>query len=140
MIKGYQGDELWTAVNPATGKHEVVEPEGEFIPGETIIKLCYWKGIDGYVRIPGDSLFKVVAVTRARTCRLMLFQTNVQKQRERYAWSPPRDGVNPTVALHCLQLLIASASCSESTGSWTERSRISGNRYHILDAQSRYAL
>jgi len=53
MIKGYQGDELWTAVNPATGKHEVVEPEGEFIPGETIIKLCYWKGIDGYVRIPG---------------------------------------------------------------------------------------
>ena len=48
MIKGYQGDELWTVVNPATGKHEVVEPEGEFIPGGTIIKLCYWKGIDGY--------------------------------------------------------------------------------------------
>ena len=34
-------------------------PEGEFIPGETIIKLYYWKRIDGYVTIPGDSLFKV---------------------------------------------------------------------------------
>jgi hypothetical protein len=32
---------------------------GEFIPGETIIKLYYWKRIDGYVTIPGDSLFKV---------------------------------------------------------------------------------
>ena len=32
---------------------------GQFIPGETIIKLYYWKRIDGYVTIPGDSLFKV---------------------------------------------------------------------------------
>jgi hypothetical protein len=36
MKKGYQGDELWTAVNPVTGKRELVDPEGEFIPGETI--------------------------------------------------------------------------------------------------------
>ncbi len=43
MIKGYQGDELWTAMNPATGKRQIVDPEGEFIPGETIIKLYYWK-------------------------------------------------------------------------------------------------
>jgi hypothetical protein len=41
MIKGYQGDELWTAINPATGKREIIDPEGEFIRGETIIKLYY---------------------------------------------------------------------------------------------------
>jgi len=59
--KGYQDDELWTAVNPLTGKRQIVDPEGEFIPGETIIKLYYWQRIDGYVTIPGDSLFKVAA-------------------------------------------------------------------------------
>ena len=31
--------QLWTAVNPATGKREFVDPEGEFIAGETIVKL-----------------------------------------------------------------------------------------------------
>jgi hypothetical protein len=59
MIKGYQGDELWTAMNPLIGKREIVDPEGEFIPGETIIKPYYWKRIDGYATVPGDSLFKV---------------------------------------------------------------------------------
>jgi len=39
--RGYQGDELWTAINPSTGKRQIVDPEGEFIPGETIIKLYY---------------------------------------------------------------------------------------------------
>ena len=37
---------------------------GAFIPGETIVKLIklyYWKRIDGYVTIPGNSLFKVAA-------------------------------------------------------------------------------
>ena len=63
MIKGYQGDELWTAVNPATGKREIIDPEGEFIPGETIVKLYYCKRLDGYVTIPGASLFKVRADT-----------------------------------------------------------------------------
>jgi hypothetical protein len=43
MIKGYQSDELWTAMNPSTGKRQIVDPEGEFIPGETIIKLYYLK-------------------------------------------------------------------------------------------------
>jgi hypothetical protein len=43
MKKGYQGDELWTAVNPLTGKREIVDLEGEFIPGETIVKLYYCK-------------------------------------------------------------------------------------------------
>jgi hypothetical protein len=38
MIKGYQGNELWTAVKPLTGKREIVDPEGEFITGETIVK------------------------------------------------------------------------------------------------------
>jgi len=47
MIRGYQGDELWTAINPSTGKRQIVDPEGEFIPGETIIKLYYGKRIDG---------------------------------------------------------------------------------------------
>jgi hypothetical protein len=41
MKKGYQGHELWSAVNPLTGKREHVDPEGELIPGETIIKLYY---------------------------------------------------------------------------------------------------
>jgi hypothetical protein len=61
MIKGYQGNELWTAVNPLTRKREIVDPEGEFIPGETIIKLYYCKRLDGYVTIPGASLFQVAA-------------------------------------------------------------------------------
>ncbi|HEY6185353.1 MAG TPA: hypothetical protein VIW67_24155 [Terriglobales bacterium] len=61
MIRGYQGDELWTAINPSTRKWQIVDPEGEFIPGETIIKLYYWRRIDGYVTIPGDSPFKVTA-------------------------------------------------------------------------------
>lgn len=43
MKKGYQGDELWSAVNPLTGNRELVDPEAEFIPGETIIKLYYCK-------------------------------------------------------------------------------------------------
>ena len=37
MIKSYQGDGA-LAVNPLTGKREIVDPEGEFIPGETIVK------------------------------------------------------------------------------------------------------
>jgi hypothetical protein len=61
MKKGYQGDELWTAVNPLTRKHEIVDPEGEFIPGDIILKLYYRKRLDGYVTIPGISLFKVAA-------------------------------------------------------------------------------
>jgi hypothetical protein len=36
-------------------------PEGEFIPGEKIIKLYYWKRVNGYVTVPGDSMFKVAA-------------------------------------------------------------------------------
>jgi hypothetical protein len=58
MKKGHQGDELWSAVNPLTGKRELVEPEGELIPGETIMKL-YCKRLDGYATIPGASLFRV---------------------------------------------------------------------------------
>ena len=58
MIKGYKGDELWTAMNPLSGKRQIVDPEGELIPGETIIKLYYWKRVDSYVSVPGDSLFK----------------------------------------------------------------------------------
>ena len=42
-------------------KTAIVDPEGEFIPGETIIKLYYWKRVDGYVTVPGDSVFKVAA-------------------------------------------------------------------------------
>ena len=63
MIKGYHGEEHRTAVNPLTRKHEIVDPEGEFIPGETIVKLYYCKRLDGYVTIPGASLFKVRADT-----------------------------------------------------------------------------
>jgi hypothetical protein len=49
MKKGYQGDEIWSAVNPASGKRELIDPEGEFIPGETIVKLYYRNRLDGYV-------------------------------------------------------------------------------------------
>ena len=48
-------------MNPATGKREIVDPEGEFIPGEAIVKLYYCKRLDGYVTIPGASLFKIAA-------------------------------------------------------------------------------
>jgi hypothetical protein len=58
MKKGYQGDELWTAVNPINGKREPVDPEGELIPGETIIKVYYCKRLDGYVTIPGSVAFQ----------------------------------------------------------------------------------
>jgi hypothetical protein len=34
---------------------------GELIPGETILKLYYCKRLDGYVTIPGASLFKIAA-------------------------------------------------------------------------------
>jgi hypothetical protein len=61
MKKGYQGDELWSVVDPLTGKRELIDPEGELIPDETIIKLYYCKRLDGYVTIPGASLFKVAA-------------------------------------------------------------------------------
>jgi hypothetical protein len=37
----------------------LLDPEGEFIPGETILKLYYCKRLDGYVTIPGASLFRV---------------------------------------------------------------------------------
>jgi hypothetical protein len=59
MKRGYQGDELWTAVNPATRKREIIDPEAELIPGEKIVKLFYCKRLDGYVTVPGASLFKV---------------------------------------------------------------------------------
>jgi len=61
MKKGYHGDELWSAVNPMTRKRELVDPEGELIPGETIVKLYYCKRLDSYVTIPGASLFRVAA-------------------------------------------------------------------------------
>jgi hypothetical protein len=43
----------------ADGKHESVDPEGEFIPGETIVKLYYCKRLDGYVTIPAAAVLKV---------------------------------------------------------------------------------
>ena len=58
MIKGYRGDELWTAVNPLSGKRQIVDPEGEFMAGETIVKLYYWKRVDGYVTVPGTRFSK----------------------------------------------------------------------------------
>jgi hypothetical protein len=61
MKKGYQGDELWSAVNPLTGQRETIDPEGELIPGERIMKFYYCKRLDGYVTIPGASLFRVAA-------------------------------------------------------------------------------
>ena len=48
-------------MNPLTAKREVVDPEGEFIPGGRIVKLYYCKRLDGYVTIPGASIFKVAA-------------------------------------------------------------------------------
>ena len=48
-------------VREKAAKREILDPEGEFIPGETIIKLYYCKRLDDYVTIPGASLFKVAA-------------------------------------------------------------------------------
>ena len=59
MKKDYQGNELWSAISPLTGKREIIDSEGELIPGETIVKLYYCKRLDGYVTVPGASLFKV---------------------------------------------------------------------------------
>ena len=60
-------------------RREIVDPEGELIPGETIVKLYYCKRLDGYVTVPGASLFKVAAVAPGV--------------------HPGEDGVNSTVAL-----------------------------------------
>jgi hypothetical protein len=54
----------------------IVDPEGEFIPGETTIKQYYCKRFDGYVTVPGASLFKVAPdgcklearLTQSRLC------------------------------------------------------------------------
>jgi len=43
------------------GKTANRRPDGEFIPGETIITRYYWKRVGGYVTVPGDSMFKVAA-------------------------------------------------------------------------------
>jgi len=48
-------------VIPLTGKREIVDPEGEFITGERIVKPVLLQAIRRYVRIPGASLFKVAA-------------------------------------------------------------------------------
>ena len=56
-----KANELWSAVNPLTGKQENVDPESEFIAKETMVKLYYCKRLDGYLTIPGASLFKVAA-------------------------------------------------------------------------------
>jgi hypothetical protein len=48
-----------TVIRPLTRKREIVDPEGELLPGETVIKLYYCKRLDGYVTIPGISLFRV---------------------------------------------------------------------------------
>jgi hypothetical protein len=50
-----------TLSKSTTGKWEFIDPEGELIPGETIVKLYYCKRLDGYVTIPGASLFKVLS-------------------------------------------------------------------------------
>ena len=61
------------------------------IAGETIIKLYYWKQIDGYVTIPGDSLFqRRGGWVLARTYWLRLFKRSTSK--ESCAWSPSRRG------------------------------------------------
>ena len=87
MIKGYQGEELWTAMNPLSGKRQIVDPEGEFIPGETTIKQYYCKRFDGYVTVPGASLFKVAPdgcklkarLTQSRLCvdQTRYFETEI---------------------------------------------------------------
>jgi len=58
--RNYKGDERWFATNPATGKLEEVDPEGEFSTGETILRLFYSSALDRYVSAPG-SLLKVGA-------------------------------------------------------------------------------
>jgi hypothetical protein len=51
--------QLRSGVNSATGKRELFDPESEFIPGETIVKLYCCKRLDGYVSIPGASVFQI---------------------------------------------------------------------------------
>jgi hypothetical protein len=57
MKKDHQENELWTAANPVTGKRELTDPKSDFNPGETIVKLFYYEQFDGYVTIPGASVF-----------------------------------------------------------------------------------
>ena len=85
MTKGYQGDELWTAVNPATGRRDIVDPEGEFIPGETIMKLYYSKRIDGYVTIPGIHFSKWLQTGTRSNPLAKAFPNKRHKQGERCA-------------------------------------------------------
>jgi hypothetical protein len=52
MKKGYQGDELWTAVNPATGKRNIVDPEGRVHSGRDNHEAVLLQAAGGYVTIP----------------------------------------------------------------------------------------
>ncbi len=59
-------------MNPLTGKREVVDPEGEFVPGEIIVKLYYCKRLDGYVTVPGASVFSCGMVRDSKTSAKIL--------------------------------------------------------------------
>jgi hypothetical protein len=100
MKKGYQGDEIWSAVNPS-GKRELIDPEGEFIPGETIIKLLLqaarWLCDSPW----GFPLQSGGGRLLARSLELtpIFFPTATSQDNVAPGAHPGEGGVNPTVAL-----------------------------------------
>jgi hypothetical protein len=97
MKKGYQGDEIWSAVSPVTGKWELVDPEREFIPGNNHHTVLLQAA--GRLR---DSLWGFNFSKCQRTVtRSKLFAKNYSPaKRSRCSGFHPGEGrVNPTVAL-----------------------------------------
>jgi hypothetical protein len=54
-----QERERWYAADPLSGKMVQVDPEGEFIEGEIIVRLFYCRAANRFVSIPGASRLRV---------------------------------------------------------------------------------
>lgn len=54
-----QPQTIWKAFNPQTRRYESVDPQdGEFFPGDQVMRLFYCRQIGRYVTIPGASLYE----------------------------------------------------------------------------------
>jgi len=68
MKKDHQENELWTAVNPVTGKREVPDPKSDFNPGETIVKLFLLRAIRWLCDHPWNISFQLRDGSKLETC------------------------------------------------------------------------
>ena len=123
MISRYLSLEIALIIPKRHRKRTTVNSSGRFTPADVsrlddqaetanrrprgrihsaIIKLYYWKRIDGYVTVHGDSIFKVAADGYTlELVSLRLIPKNIPPVNKslRSGFYSGEDGVNPTVAL-----------------------------------------